>query len=1041
LNPDDWHVGLPDYYLIGLGNDAYDVQNASSGYSTNMNATYSLTSTDDSSIRFELHSGDRWWWDGTGSERTEISSRDIISYGTPLDVSYKFTLEPGDANTAKWLVIGQLHQDYAPNENPWSPPFSINLVGEKMAINIGFTDASGNLVQKTLYVDGQNIVRGHEYDIDVKAVFDPSGNGHLVVTRDGVVIADYSGALGYSGHSGVYWKEGLYRSASPETIAATYADLQISHGDMVQIPATGAPATTPPAAPSLLVQTVSPNGGGTAKATISGTAPAGLTVNVYDGDHLIATTLANASGSYSLTLTGLGAGSHEISATYVQGGVFSRPSAGAVVEVGTASDILSRIDFVTGKDGLAAIILTDTHVFTISSTSQMNTLLTADKFALDKIVGGYSFQLFSGTTDNRTISYYDATGTLVETETKLYQSGVLVRDTLLHYGAVTVVKEVYQYGITGKSYTSTYQAFDAAGNMLEIKRFHADGTLDYHSIVDAQGTTTATSYNAAGVKTADLITQTDGTVTSITYNAAGLVMSTSITHPDKTKDAYFYNIAGASYVSEHDVYDSAGVLTSTVRTHTDGSLDYTYALAQDGTKTITQYDATGIIKTRSIVRTDGYSDVTNYTNGVITSEVIKYAAGAADVSDTKTYTLGVLTNETILHADKSKDVYLSNITGKTYVAEHDVYDVSGVLVSATRTHTDGSFDYSFTLALDGTKTTNQYDAGGSLKSHSVVYADGSSDVVNYSSGVVTSEVFTYASGGHDISDTKTYTLGVLTNEIVLHADHSKDVYLSNITGKSYVAEHDVYNGAGTQTSAIRTHADGTLDYSYTLAQDGTKTTDQYNAAGSLLTHSVMKADGSSDVSNYTNSVLVSEVIKFAAGSPDLSDSRTYTSGVLTKDIIVHADNSKDVYLLNVTGASYTSEHDTYNTAGVWTGIDRTLTDGTHQQIARVAGATLVSTTGVADSMTSSSNGGDTFVFKSGSGNDTVVNFHAGDGANHDTLQIAGQGTVTDFAAWAASHVHQVSGTTDAMIDLSSTDHVTLRGIAVASLTANDFHFV
>ncbi|KJC36262.1 hypothetical protein UB31_36235, partial [Bradyrhizobium sp. LTSP849] len=131
----------------------------------------------------------------------------------------------------------------------------------------------------------------------------------------------------------------------------------------------------------------------------------------------------------------------------------------------------------------------------------------------------------------------------------------------------------------------------------------------------------------------------------------------------------------------------------------------------------------------------------------------------------------------------------------------------------------------------------------------------------------------YPVGATNVSDTKVYTAvngqAVLTSETVVHADKSKDIYLSNVTGKTYVAEHDVYNAAGTLTNMVRTHADGTRDFTYTLAADGTKTSLQYNASGSLLASSVVvKADGSSDTLAYTN-------------------------GVLTNETAVHADKSKD----------------------------------------------------------------------------------------------------------------------------------------------------
>ncbi|WP_271565127.1 hypothetical protein, partial [Bradyrhizobium sp. CCBAU 11386] len=54
---------------------------------------------------------------------------------------------------------------------------------------------------------------------------------------------------------------------------------------------------------------------------------------------------------------------------------------------------------------------------------------------------------------------------------------------------------------------------------------------------------------------------------------------------------------------------------------------------------------------------DGSTQTLTYTNGVLSSAVIKYAPGSSNVSDTKLYTTvngnAVLTSDTVLHADKS----------------------------------------------------------------------------------------------------------------------------------------------------------------------------------------------------------------------------------------------------------------------------------------------------------------------------------------------------------------------------------------------------
>jgi Ca2+-binding RTX toxin-like protein len=94
----------------------------------------------------------------------------------------------------------------------------------------------------TLYQDPNNIVRGHEYQMQIDARFDPV-NGHLDVIRDGVTIVNYNGPLGWTNMGSVYWKEGVYRADAPEAIAMDYNHLSITTGSQ---PASPPPPVSPP---------------------------------------------------------------------------------------------------------------------------------------------------------------------------------------------------------------------------------------------------------------------------------------------------------------------------------------------------------------------------------------------------------------------------------------------------------------------------------------------------------------------------------------------------------------------------------------------------------------------------------------------------------------------------------------------------------------------------------------------------------------------------------------------------------------------------
>lgn len=423
-----------------------------------------------------------------------------------------------------------------------------------------------------------------------------------------------------------------------------------------------------------------------------------------------------------------------------------------------------------------------------------------------------------------------------------------------------------------------------------------------------------------------------------------------------------------------------------------------------------------------------------FVGGELAGETTIFAADSADVSDVKTYTDGVLTRETILHADNSVDVHLYGITNRYYVAEHDVYNKAGILVSSMRTHADGSLANAYKLAANGTKTTDNYDAGGVHTSELVVHADGSWDSRTYAKGVLNLDAITYAPGSANLRETKVYSAGVLTSDTIVHADKSQDVYHSNVQNKNYVAEHDVYNATGVLTSTVRTHSNGSYDYTYKLATDGTKTTDTYDAAGVRTSDRVVHADGSSEIKTYSSGTLTSDIIKYAAGSADYSDSKTYTGGVLTTDTIVHANLTKDTYDTKITGKSYVADHFAYDSAGRLVTSDLTKTDGSHTQQAYLSGTTLTSTTGVADTLTAASAGRDTLVFKQNFGKDTIVGFHTGNGANHDTIKIDNS-LVSDFSHLAMQQVGH-----DTLIAPDAHDSILVKNVLPSALTSADFQF-
>jgi Polysaccharide lyase len=204
---------------IRIDNNVYTVENA--------NHIWSLTQPDADTLRFELRSGDHfsssYWTDPSTSERDEVASATDYPAGTQINLSYDFMVEPGATDTAngpgKWTVLGQMHERNVSN----SLPFSVALVnGDHMAIDIWNPNSS----DKYVYTDPNPIQRGHYYSMDIQLKTDPNGNGFLEVWRDGVQIVDYHGSIGTG--AAIYWKQGIYRSSAPETMAVHFRRLKIT---------------------------------------------------------------------------------------------------------------------------------------------------------------------------------------------------------------------------------------------------------------------------------------------------------------------------------------------------------------------------------------------------------------------------------------------------------------------------------------------------------------------------------------------------------------------------------------------------------------------------------------------------------------------------------------------------------------------------------------------------------------------------------------------------------------------------------------------
>jgi hypothetical protein len=198
--------------------------------------SYSLTSPDSQTLRFEVRPGDYASYDSSSVDRSEISG-DYIPGNTPIGINYQFMVEPNGTNntftnTASWLLVGQMHDGGTVTGT--SPPFAMQLEGNHLQLVARYVEPGGNpsngssdLHMLTLWTDPNPIVPGQYYDINIQANVSNTGGGLLKLSVNGQQVVNYSGPLGYG--SQTHWEEGVYRNAGPtETVTADFRNLMLT---------------------------------------------------------------------------------------------------------------------------------------------------------------------------------------------------------------------------------------------------------------------------------------------------------------------------------------------------------------------------------------------------------------------------------------------------------------------------------------------------------------------------------------------------------------------------------------------------------------------------------------------------------------------------------------------------------------------------------------------------------------------------------------------------------------------------------------------
>ncbi|MFE1598241.1 heparin lyase I family protein [Methylobacterium sp. ID0610] len=630
---------------------------------------WSLIQVVPNSYRFEVRAGDTWVNDPSNKNRSEIAMRSDIADGSKIGVSYTMMVEPGAANTANFTILGQFHQSESGGGKGLAPPFAIGLEGDNMVVKVAYRDATGKDVVESIFTDRAPIQRGHAYDFDIQASFDPDGSGHIAVMRDGVKIVDYSGRLGWPGQTGVYWKEGIYRGDAPETLAAVYSDLDVS-----VTPGTIAPT---PAGPVTYNQY---DGSGRIAATVTTQSDGAKIVTSFDASGALTKVVeTGAKGDLTITTYGI------TGKSYVSETVAFDASGKIVSLSGRHGDGSLDYQQIRHADGSL-----DNWQYDAKGAATRHEVVAASgarevyEYAVpgSKTASGHRsydaqgvLRLYEQRNTDGSLALTQAWSTNGSTLVSNYAAGNVLSQTTLTRADGS--RDVSGFNVTGRTYTSAVSRYDAKGVLVTLERKHADGSLDYSFVKNASGTTAKI------------------------YNATGLLTKTEIVATSGAREVYDYAVPGSKTASGHRSYDAQGVLRLYEQRNTDGSPDYVKTWKTDGSTLATDYDGRG----------NFLSSVSTTAAGKIDHTVTKVADGTV----TKFYdAAGSLAKVENRHLNGTRDVYEYAFASKSVASVHRAYDSFGTMTLYERWNAAGTLQSMRTWNNDGSSISSTYDATGAL---------------------------------------------------------------------------------------------------------------------------------------------------------------------------------------------------------------------------------------------------------------------------------------------------------------------------------------
>ncbi|MEH3041696.1 MAG: hypothetical protein PGN21_16775 [Sphingomonas paucimobilis] len=272
--------------------------------------------------------------------------------------------------------------------------------------------------------------------------------------------------------------------------------------------------------------------------------------------------------------------------------------------------------------------------------------------------------------------------------------------------------QVTRFNVTGASYVTETQQVNSNGLVTAVVRLHADGTLDYTEVTEADGNRQLNWYDGKGRKTIAATLSADGTRFTTRFDAASGAIN------DTTRET-----ADSKTVS---VYVGGKISTRVTDELTTG------------TRFIETYNSAGAMITKATIDAQK-----NW-------ETLRFDAQT-----------GALVKRGIEYADGSGESIGYNGTGDAMVTDWQKFDTGKKIVAGRQTRADGSLITEFNVAADGTRTSEWFDIANRRVSQVTVAANGAKTSLYFDkvSQLLVSSIV-QSPGGDTV--TSSYRAGVLT---------------------------------------------------------------------------------------------------------------------------------------------------------------------------------------------------------------------------------------------------------------------------------------